>query len=83
MVGTVVGALSMASLCMRPFTGIISDRIENRKLLMCALGLIAFSLIGCSFTSSVPFLIALRVLHGIGFSIATNVTLVLAANTIP
>lgn len=82
-VGTVVGALSIASLCMRPFTGIISDRIENRSLLMGALGLIALALLGSSFTGSVPLLIAFRILHGIGFSVATTVTLVLAAGTIP
>ena len=81
--GTVVGALSIASLCIRPFTGIISDRLESRKLLMCALGLIALAMLGYSLTSSIPLLIALRILHGIGFSVATTVTLALAAGTIP
>lgn len=83
MVGTVVGTLSIASLCMRPFTGVISDRMESRNLLMFALGLIAVALIGCSFTSLFFLLIIFRIIHGIGFSLATTVTLVLAAETIP
>ena len=82
-VGTVVGSLSIASLCMRPFTGIISDRTERKRLLMISLGLIAVALTGCSCTSSVPVLIFFRILHGISFSIATTVTLVLAGESVP
>lgn len=81
--GTVVGALSVASLCMRPFSGIISDRLERRKLLMFALVLISLSMMGYSLTHSVPVLLALRILHGVSFSIATTVTMALVAGTIP
>lgn len=35
--GTVVGVLSIASLGMRPFTGIISDRLERKRLLIASL----------------------------------------------
>ena len=51
--GTVVGVLSVASMCMRPFTGIISDRMERRRLLIGSLLLIAAAVTGCSLTSSV------------------------------
>lgn len=81
--GTVVGALSVASLCMRPFSGVISDRLERRKLLMLALALISLSMLGYSLTHSIPVLFALRILHGVGFSIATTVTMALVAGTIP
>ncbi len=82
-VGTVVGMLSIASLCMRPFTGILSDRLERKWLLIISLTLIAAAVLGCSLTTAVPALILFRVLHGIGFSCATTVTLVLAGESIP
>ena len=82
-VGTVVGALSIASLCVRPFSGVISDRMERRKLLMCALAVISVSMLGYSLTHSIPVLFVLRITHGIGFSIATTVTMALVAGTIP
>lgn len=81
--GTVVGALSVASLCVRPFSGVISDRLERRKLLMISLAIISLSMLGYSLTHSIPVLFVLRITHGIGFSIATTVTMALVAGTIP
>ena len=82
-VGTVVGMLSIASLCMRPFTGILSDRLERKTLLIISLSLIAVAILGCSLTTAVPALFFFRILHGIGFSCATTVTLVLAGESVP
>ena len=81
--GTVVGVLSVASMCMRPFTGIISDRMERRRLLIGSLLLIAAAVTGCSLTSSVTALMLFRILHGIGFSMATTITMTLVAGTLP
>ena len=81
--GSVVGILSIASLCMRPFTGILSDRMERRRLLMLSQLVIALAMLGCSFSRSVPLLMFFRILHGIGFSVATTVTMAFVAMTIP
>ena len=81
--GTVVGALSVASLCVRPFSGVISDRVERRRLLMLSLAIISLSMLGYSLTHSIPVLFVLRITHGVGFSIATTVTMALVAGTIP
>lgn len=81
--GTVVGVLSIASLGMRPFTGIISDRLERKRLLIASLLLISVAMAGCSLTASLTVLIFFRILHGIGFSLATTITMTLVAGTLP
>lgn len=81
--GTVVGVLSIASLGMRPFTGIISDRLERKRLLIASLLLISVAMAGCSLTASLTVLIFFRILHGIGFSMATTITMTLVAGTLP
>ena len=83
MAGTVVGALSVASLCMRPFSGLLSDRLERKRLLLASLTLIGAAMLGYGMTSSVGVLLALRIIHGIGFAAATTVTLALVAGVIP
>lgn len=81
--GTVVGVLSIASLGIRPFTGIISDRLERKRLLIASLLLISVAMAGCSLTASLTVLIFFRILHGIGFSLATTITMTLVAGTLP
>jgi MFS family permease len=81
--GTVVGALSIASMCVRPFSGLLSDRFSRRHLLTFSLLGVSLAMAGCGLTSSIPLLIALRILHGLSFSIATTVIMALVAGTLP
>jgi predicted MFS family arabinose efflux permease len=81
--GTVVGALSIASMCVRPFSGLLSDRFNRRLLLTLSLLGVSIAMAGCGLTSYVPLLITLRILHGLSFSIATTVTMALVAGTVP
>ena len=83
LIGTVVGALSVASMCVRPFTGALCDAFNGKRLLIASLLLIAAAVTGCSLTASVPLLIAFRALHGAGFSMATTITMALVAGTLP
>ena len=83
LIGTLVGCMSVASMCVRPFSGIISDRVRKRNLLQLSLLLIVAAMTGYSLTADVRLMVIFRILHGIGFSFATTVTLALAADTIP
>lgn len=83
LIGTVVGCMSIASMCVRPFSGIVSDRMRKRNLLQISLLLIVLSMVGYSLTKDVRLLIFFRLLHGVGFSFATTVTMALAADNIP
>jgi nitrate/nitrite transporter NarK len=53
--GTVVGALSIASMCVRPFSGLLSDRFSRKHLL-------TFSLLGVSLAMAMEHAI-LAVMH--------------------
>lgn len=81
--GTVVGSLSVASMCIRPFSGLLSDRFRRKMLLTVSLLGIGIAMAGCGLTSSIPLLIAFRILHGLSFSVATTVTMALVAGTLP
>lgn len=81
--GTIVGVLSIASMCVRPFSGILSDRFSRKKLLILSLSGISIGMAGCGLTRSIPLLIVFRVLHGFSFSIATTVIMALVAGTVP
>jgi predicted MFS family arabinose efflux permease len=81
--GTVVGVLSIASMCVRPFSGILSDRFNRKRLLTLSLAGISVAMAGCALTQSIPLLIAFRILHGLSFSVATTVTMALVAGTVP
>ncbi len=83
MAGTIVGALSAASMCIRPFSGILCDQLNRKLLLTLSLAGISVAMVGCSVTQSIPLLIAFRILHGLSFSIATTVTMALVAGAIP
>lgn len=81
--GTIVGALSIASLCIRPFSGLLSDRFNRKLLLTLSLCGVSIAMAGCGLTQSVPLLIAFRILHGLSFSVATTVIMTLVAGAVP
>ena len=81
--GTVVGVLSIASMAVRPFSGILSDQFNRKLLLSLSLAGITVAMAGCGMTQSVPLLIGFRILHGLSFSIATTVTMALVAGSVP
>ena len=81
--GTIVGSLSIASMCVRPFSGLLSDRFNRKHLLTFSLFGVSIAMLGCGLTSYVPLLIAFRILHGLSFSVATTVIMALVAGTLP
>lgn len=81
--GTVVGALSIASLCIRPFSGILSDQLNRKTLLVIAMLGSGVAMAGCGLTQSIALLLVFRILHGLFFSIATTVTMALVAGSVP
>jgi len=55
------------------FSGELSDRLGRRKPLLLSATLFFLSAIGCAFLPSLPWVIASRLLGGIGIGIASNV----------
>lgn len=75
--GAIAGAFSIAAMVVRPFSGVISDRM-NRKLLLVistfAMGLFTFFY---GLVTDTTLLFALRILHGAAFCISSTVNMAL------
>lgn len=72
--GMVSGSqLAMVPL-IKPFMGRLSDRIGRRRPIIAGSLISALSLTAIPFTTDFPFLLAISVLYGIGFSIVTSST---------
>jgi len=81
--GTVVGVFSIATLCMRFFSGLLSDRLNRKLLLLLTLGGTCVAMFGYGLTEDIPSLMVMRALHGISFAVSSTLTMALVAQTIP
>ncbi len=82
-VGSIVGMMSMASMCIRPFSGWITDRFSKKGLLVFFLGLYALVMLGYCVVNSVLIYYILRVLQGMAFGIVTTATMAYVSDFIP
>ena len=81
--GVIVGLFSMTSLFCRPFCGVLSDRMNNVKLLMVSNLLMTAGLAGFAFVKTAPLFFAFRIMNGVGFAIGSTVQISLATRYIP
>ena len=73
--GLITGAFNIASMAIRPFSGLISDRINRKLLLIIATFGMGLSIFGYLFITDPTALIVLRCLHGIFFALSTTVNM--------
>ncbi|UJF32735.1 MFS transporter [Paenibacillus hexagrammi] len=82
-VGLVMTSFIVSAVIFRPLTGKWMDEISRRKLILTALLIFA----GCTamypFIHSYPMLLGLRLLHGIGFGMASTATGAVAVEIVP
>lgn len=81
--GTVTGAFAISSMVVRPITGVISDRMNRKKLLVAATALMGVSIAGYSLTTNTSVLIAFRIAHGVAFAISTTVNMAIIPGIVP
>jgi ACDE family multidrug resistance protein len=76
--GLLITAFTFPGVVLTTFAGILADRYGRLRILLPGLVLFAVAGVACSFATSLPALIALRVLQGIGASPigSINVTLI-------
>ncbi len=83
MAGFIVGLFSLTSLCCRPFSGIMADRLSNVTLLKWSNILMGVGLLGFTITTQVSLLILFRIINGIGFALSGTCQISLASRFIP
>ena len=65
-VGVVIGAFSLSAFFLRPWTGRRSDRHGRRIVMVAGASLFALSVVGYLVATSIPVLIAMRLVTGVG-----------------
>ena len=81
--GLITGAFNIASMAIRPFSGLISDRINRKLLLIIATFGMGLSIFGYLFITDPTALIVLRCLHGIFFALSTTVNMAIIPGIVP
>ncbi len=80
---TISSLMSIASLACRPISGIITDRINRRTLMIISCAFTALSVGGYAVINSIPALVAMRIVHGIAFSFMSVANMAFATHFIP
>lgn len=81
--GLVTTIFLLSVILIRPFSGIIIEKLGKKRMLVMSTLAFAVSTFLYTITKDVTVLLILRFIHGISFSIATTVTLSIAAIIIP
>ena len=66
---SIAGIMSLIGMFMSPVAGVLSDRMNRKRLLMCTELLYALFLLGHAFATTIPFLVFLRAGTGVFFTI--------------
>jgi MFS family permease len=82
-VGLIISVFLIAAVISRPFTGKWIDEVGRRKILLSSLIVFAVSSLFYFWADSMPALLALRFLHGVGFGMATTATGAIVADIVP
>lgn len=75
--GLVTGLFSFIALVGRPFTGLLGDRFNKKKLLIISLVLCGLSTIMYAFTPSIISMVPARIIHGLVFSVCGTISMAL------
>lgn len=70
--GLVLGATAIASLLTRPISGILTDRLGYRRMLLFGSLSLIVGAVGVIFTTQLPLLFGLRILQALGYVIFTT-----------
>jgi MFS family permease len=81
--GLMTTIFMLAAIVTRPFVGYLIHRVNVKKMSVFTLLFVAVTLSLSYGQESVPYLLLLRIFHGIGFGIMTTILATLATNIIP
>ena len=83
LIGLVMSSFTVMATLSRPFVGYLIDRAGRKPYLLLGIGLFIFSVLGYAWSPGLIFLVAFRMLHGVGWSSCTTTVSTLAADIAP
>ena len=82
-IGIVTGIFTFASLFTRLFSGGMMKRLSCKKVMLFGIGLSLLSYVGYSFADSLPVLIGVRMLNGLGYGFASAAMTTMISSMLP
>lgn len=81
--GTIVGFFTLSAVLVRPWFGNLLDRRGRKVILIIGIGIFLISVLAYNLAFSIVTLLALRVIHGIGWGASTTASGTIASDVIP
>lgn len=81
--GTITSIMSIIALFCRPFSGLISDRYNRKKIMTISTGVTALVGLAYAFVPNIGSFVAVRIVHGVAFSFMSVAIMAFTANFIP
>lgn len=82
-VGLAAGVFTFAAVAVRPFAGGLLDRYGRRPFLLAGMGLFALSMYLYGWVGAVATLLILRLIHGVGWALATTAAAAAISDIVP
>ncbi|MBZ6489471.1 MFS transporter [Priestia aryabhattai] len=82
-VGLVTGAFMFSAILIRPFASLLAHKLNKKYLLLIGIGISALCTGAYYLSTDIYMLLIIRVVHGIGFGIASTFFATIAAENIP
>lgn len=82
-IGVIVAAFAITSVALRPFVGQAVDRRGSKGMMVAGGLLVVLSAALYLLANTIPLLLALRALHGVGMAVATTAALAFVAEAAP
>lgn len=70
-VGAVISCYTLATLCVRPFSGYLMDTFKRKPVYVIGLSLFTLVFCGYIFAASVALLVMVRIMHGLAFGLSS------------
>ena len=81
-VGSVIGAVSLIGLCMRPISAVVVDRVNRKHVLVFAFALEALSTFGFAYADQYYLLYLLQIMRGIAWGLISCAGVVLIVDIV-
>lgn len=82
-IGMVTGIFTFSAVLIRPFTGTLTSRFGRKGLLLMSTALCLGTTVAYGWTDGIGPIVAVRLLHGVGFGLATNLFAAMVSDLLP